>query len=282
MRPDFKHLLTERERHNSRWDGDKGHSRAVQRDENQNFEDWAPGRKVSVKKYHTGASKKSKSLNENLNPLQNFLLGAAGRLWDDVYAEINEACPKDSAVSAHIYEHLFQYVERNPRFSESGDVYRSEGYWNARPMTSSRIRPQLYIHPDTGILIEAPREAARISWSKKEAAERLKYERKIDGKFLVKVKDFWCEAQMKPFPAPKLRLPDDKHETEWFEEQPFVDVYFNQTPTYKNSSGYHAYSFLRGEALKSKLNSYYGDHVYCHTIRQLNSAELRRYNLKNS
>ncbi|MFA6049747.1 MAG: hypothetical protein WC761_00895 [Candidatus Paceibacterota bacterium] len=123
MRPDFKKLLCERERHLGHNPDDvKGVIRERQRDEQQPYEDWAPGRKISLKKTSLGRSRKTKTLNENLNPLKNFLRKSVGRKWDDVYSEINSSCPNDSAVNAHIYQHLFSYVELNPLIIE-GEIY---------------------------------------------------------------------------------------------------------------------------------------------------------------
>ena len=55
-----------------------------------------------------------KMLNEYLNPLERFLAKQVGRSWDDVYSEISQCCTRDSAVSGHIYDHLFDYVWVKP------------------------------------------------------------------------------------------------------------------------------------------------------------------------
>jgi len=51
-----------------------------------------------------------KMLNEYLNPLVRYLAKQVGRRWDDVYSDISHRNSRDSAVGAHIYEHLFDYV----------------------------------------------------------------------------------------------------------------------------------------------------------------------------
>lgn len=282
MRPDFKHLLTERERvHGHRPDEKKGHRKMTQKDESQDYEDWAPGGKVSMKKHHTGASKQTKSLNENLTPLTNFLRGSVGRRWDDVYAEIAEACPNDSAVSGHIYQHLWQFVELHPRIEDSETVYASSGWYGKEPLISHQTRPKFYVNHDD-ILVECPKRHPYTSWKKKVAKERAAYERKLpNGNLAVKVKGIWYEAQLVPFPMPKLRLPDEKHDTYWYEDTFVYDEYVKYSPYYQRVFQPGPFALIYESTRREKLEQYYGKPVYCHALRQLNSREIRQHNLKN-
>lgn len=63
-----------------------------------------------------------KNLNENLAPFWRFLGGCVGRPWTKVYAEICEHVDRSSAVQAHILQHVWDRVERNPVFRD-GKVY---------------------------------------------------------------------------------------------------------------------------------------------------------------
>ena len=55
-----------------------------------------------------------KSLNEYLNPLIRFLNKSVGKLWDDIYSDICKNMDKRTPVQAHIFQHLYDFVELNP------------------------------------------------------------------------------------------------------------------------------------------------------------------------
>lgn len=63
-----------------------------------------------------------KHLNEYLNPLIRYLTTNCGRPWDKIYSEIKEKNPNGSAVSEHIYQHLFDYVCLHPVYKD-GKVF---------------------------------------------------------------------------------------------------------------------------------------------------------------
>ena len=60
-----------------------------------------------------------KSLNEYLKPLVRYLAKNCNRPWDKVYSEICENMDRRGAVQAHIFQHLFDYVELHPVFKDS-------------------------------------------------------------------------------------------------------------------------------------------------------------------
>jgi len=70
-----------------------------------------------------------KSLNEYLNPLARFLSKNVGRKWNSVYSEICRYMDKRTAVQNHIFQHLFDYVERNPVFINGEPHYPTAGHW---------------------------------------------------------------------------------------------------------------------------------------------------------
>ena len=63
-----------------------------------------------------------KDLNENLAPFWRFIDGCVGRPWAKVYAEICEHVDRSSAVQAHILQHVWDRIERNPIYRD-GKVY---------------------------------------------------------------------------------------------------------------------------------------------------------------
>lgn len=67
-----------------------------------------------------------KQLNEYLKPLVRYLAKNCKRPWNKVYSEICENMDRRGVVQAHIFQHLFDYVELNPVF-ENGKPH-STGY----------------------------------------------------------------------------------------------------------------------------------------------------------
>jgi hypothetical protein len=102
-----------------------------------------------------------KELNENLNPLMRFMRSAVGRPWSEVYAEICERVNLNSGVQLHILQHLLDWVEQNVEIRKvktrrrkvREEVYDSKGL----KVTSLSGYPTFYVHPETGILLEAPK-----------------------------------------------------------------------------------------------------------------------------
>lgn len=80
---------------------------------------------MKAKKYRWG----HKDLNENLAPFWRFIGGCVGRPWAKVYAEICEHVDRSSAVQAHILQHVWDRVERNPIYRD-GKVYSLPRFFN--------------------------------------------------------------------------------------------------------------------------------------------------------
>lgn len=86
----------------------------------------------------------AKESTDVLSPLRGYLRSRVGDLWDDVYSDICENMDRRSTVGAHIFTHLWQYVERNTLMV--GDAVHYYGYRGTFPVHD------WYIHPLTGIL----------------------------------------------------------------------------------------------------------------------------------
>jgi len=96
-----------------------------------------------------------KDLNDHIMPLLRALRGAVGRPWDDVWSEIVAVLPKGT-MGDHVREHVTREVERNVKMVDGVPmvIHYSDGW---QPLFSEGRRPQLFVHPDTGILSLAPR-----------------------------------------------------------------------------------------------------------------------------
>lgn len=95
------------------------------------------------------AWERRKALNENLNPLVSFLRSSIGKKWDEIYSEICSINKKNSAVGAHIFQHIEWYVELNPSFVDGVPHY---GYNSG---STAKLYNHFYVHK--GILRRAER-----------------------------------------------------------------------------------------------------------------------------
>src|SRR5689334_8741261 len=110
MRPDMAKVIVERPRY--------GGGLKFQRNADRKWQclpvDERP-RAEAIKARWRQSKVQPKRLNENLAPLRRFLRSRVGRPWDEVYSEICERINRDSAVQLHIWQHLWDYVETDPR-----------------------------------------------------------------------------------------------------------------------------------------------------------------------
>lgn len=97
---------------------------------------------------------KTKELNENLAPLRRFLQRRVGRPWNAVWSELREFLSPKSAVQKHVFDHVLQYVERNPVIID-GIPHRPQAsgpnrdrFW---PLSNYGWRG-FYVCPRTGLL----------------------------------------------------------------------------------------------------------------------------------
>jgi hypothetical protein len=96
-----------------------------------------------------GKVRRTKWLNENLQPLRRFLLSKLGRPWDRVYAEIRADLKVARAIDLHILQHLDRMVHTKVRIVDRVPEVMDHGGWR-------EIRPtrwdDLYVCPRTGHL----------------------------------------------------------------------------------------------------------------------------------
>lgn len=115
-----------------------------------------------------------KEFNDNLGPLERFLMSCAGRPWNDVWSEIRRTCDHRNVRDQHLIEHAYNMVD----FMD-----QPRRYWRR---DDNGIPYGLYVLD--GILLYNPRK-------------KYKYERPIDpnsryidGKHYVKRDDVWYEV----------------------------------------------------------------------------------------
>jgi len=193
MRKDMSKVIVERPRVGRSAAGLRpGRTRAVEDD------DGAPIRARGAVA-PTRKPQKTKSLNENLNPLRRYLQSQVGRPWNKVYSEISENLKPSSTVQQHVRDHLEDFVAVKTRM-KAGVVMAAQRFGGERALEEDHHR--FYVHPRTGLLRENPHQK---SWNARFRAKRVAAEkelaarmRAIDAKTqLHKLKDeIWWEVKL--------------------------------------------------------------------------------------
>lgn len=137
MRDDMNKLLCERPRGGWRLKTKRTHGRRF---------DWDSAPKHDRM---PGKVRRTKWLNENLQPLRRFLLSKLGQPWDRVYGEIRADLKVTRAIDLHILQHLDRMVHTNVRIV--GRVPEVMGYGGWREIRATRW-DDLYVCPNTGRL----------------------------------------------------------------------------------------------------------------------------------
>jgi hypothetical protein len=99
----------------------------------------------------------TKYQSDNLTPLRQFLQSKVGKNWDETYSDLCAQIDPSTMVGQHVLQHLWHFVERHveivngqpirkPYFARMGGPLYS-GYWT-----------QYYIHPESHLLLMAPRK----------------------------------------------------------------------------------------------------------------------------
>ena len=114
-----------------------------------------------------------KQLNEYLNPLVRYLEKNCGRPWRKIYSDFKKKNPNGNAVTEHIYEHLFDYVELHPVF-KNNEVYDHTGSYKL-------YRPYGFYVNNAGILLQSKEARPRYNYRKKEDPNIINIEKTSDS-----------------------------------------------------------------------------------------------------
>lgn len=154
MREDIAKVIVERPRLGSRSrssDDPKGYNRK-RYGKDYILEDLPQKESMSARRRYGWDAKE---LNENLSPLRRFLEKNVGRPWDKVFSELSEHIDLNSTVKRHIWQHVFDFVEKNTFMGDDGKVWVHSGYGSGdHPLEAKQYytRAHLYIHPKDGLL----------------------------------------------------------------------------------------------------------------------------------
>ena len=255
MRSDMAKILVERPRPGSRY-GRMSRRLARRRQASCNF-DQLPA-KHGMRRGYDWSDRKE--LNENLKPLQRFLVSRVGHKWDKVYAEIRARIDPANAVQQHIMTHLYDFVDK-ARVTPDGQV-EFISQWGTIRRSRYSWREEFYIDPQDGLLKRKITEKDRKRWAQQrkqeqaeEKARRIVLDtmtefRRIDG--------IWYRVEYAPLSPRAARTSAGANGTvvtEWHQPK--------------------AYDVLK-KALVTE-GSRYAAHK-----RHLTKKELRTYRLKNT
>ncbi len=197
MRPDIDKIIVERPRLGSRTapKEPKGWKNRFGKD----MEELPQKESMSAGRKHGW---EAKQLNENLNPLRRFLEKSVGRPWDKVFAELSEQIDLNSTVKRHIWQHVYDTVEKNTFIGPDGNVW-SRGYGGDRPLSYSSYG-NLYIHPVDGLLkrIKKPKGWKPYKWRREDRKDSRK-----DGPNNTqyhKINGIWYIIHLKSIPSTPL------------------------------------------------------------------------------
>jgi hypothetical protein len=141
MREDMFKIIVERPRHGWR-DAPRARNRL-------SGEDDLPT-KIGMRRHVAVTRIKSKSLNENLNPLRRYLGRQVGRLWNDVYSEISATLAPGHTVKEHVRQHIDDFVVRKITIDASGTWVAATNKWYG-PKAAPWRQPY-YVDPIDGVL----------------------------------------------------------------------------------------------------------------------------------
>jgi hypothetical protein len=244
MRKDMSKVIVERPRLGRAVAGKKpGRTRALVDDDGE------PIRAVKSVREPPSRERKTKHLNETLNPLKRYLASNVGRPWNKIYSEISEHLKPTSTVQQHVRDHLDDFVATKTRM-RAGVVMVTPRFGGERPLAEDWSL--YYVHPRTGLL----RKNERFKrWSERTREARRK-----------------AEAER----ALRMRVIDDKTQAHLFGEDWF-EVKLAQIPAgqlYKDVVHSAKLSRMAGEKLYGRAG------VYARDKRQLSKAEIKRLKLR--
>ena len=320
MRKDFKKLLCERPRTAYHSKEVLNETRETQRETHLDYDEWEGGRTRGIKKSRSGKFVATKELNEFLSPLFKFLRQRVGFVWNDVHSEISTSCPKDSAVSAHIWQHLEHTVltQGNYSIGDDGKIFTikhsSSDYPNE--VVSTEKYPHFYVN-NKGILVECNKKQRQKIVDENEKNRRHLIERDLGFSkekncdlWAVKIGGRWFEAKMGIFTPDKKSFPEVFSGLEGItgykkpENKMYVDLYLPTLPVKHRPSFYRKLSHtndqlntLTDEALEERIRNhrdyYYNKKVYVNgmdqstpkyvkELREFTMAERKRLGLVNN
>lgn len=169
-------------------------------------DDGEPIRAVKSVREPPVREKRTKNLNETLNPLKRYLASNVDRPWNKVYSEISAHLKPTSTVQQHVRDHLDDFVATKTRM-KAGVVMVTPRFGGERPLSEDWCL--YYVHPRTGLLRKNERFkrwSTRMREAKRKAeAELAARMRVLDEKTQAHLFDgAWWEVKLAKIPVGAL------------------------------------------------------------------------------
>jgi hypothetical protein len=144
MRTDLAKVVTERPRHGHKNPSKKTGLKVDVRLVGTEFDDeldFGPTRYPISRRRQHGSD--AKDFSDLINPLRRLLKSQVGQHWDKIYSELSQSLDRRSISGQHIWDHVWNLVEKNP--------IKVDGKW-CHPTAIYGFYPIIngfYIHPKT-------------------------------------------------------------------------------------------------------------------------------------
>ena len=189
MRADMKKIVVERPRWGSRQSNRKFSARLKYVPEHDSEDQ--PRKAYGFESHAVDRGQKyfEKEFTDVLGPLKRFLRKNVGRPWNNVYSELCRGLDRRRVTGLHIFEHVKDFVETSCHLVH-GQPY-SLRYFGGYPVR------WFYVHPDTGLLCEAPKGAgARRRKRAAALAEGIAFLRLSDEEGYRKHQGIWYRVKL--------------------------------------------------------------------------------------
>jgi hypothetical protein len=232
MRKDMDEIIIER----PRWGSRMGHNRRGGRLDGK----VVARRDPDALPFHIGMKRAAllagttKSLNENLKPLQRYLESQINRPWSKVWSEISQNLRVTSAVQQHVRDHVLDFVAVRV-VSKDGTIRVPARNGRLDRLEDSHFR--MYVDPRTGLL---RRNKHFKSWSRKRRDEDAAAARQLSERMRELAPGLqlhlfddgaWWEVHLAPIPTERVTEGSGNTAKTYVRALPYTDIVHGTTLT---------------------------------------------------
>lgn len=108
--------------------------------------------------YFIKPRRKTKYLNDHLNPIKRLLRSKVGKPWNEVHSELNTRLDANTMAGRHVLDHVRNYVIEHVEIIDNVPYRKAcKSRYGRSAILGTRYDDEFYVHPDTGILCLASR-----------------------------------------------------------------------------------------------------------------------------
>lgn len=210
------------------------------------------------------------------NILKRILFKEVGRPWNKVYSELCELLPKNDV----LLRDSINWIVEQKAFVEKGKVVVACGWGSGAIPVENSHRP-FYVCPKTGMLKKIPKEKRH-----RREDNRYKFITIDDYHQIHKISGVWYLITLADVPTDQVWVevlghPQSGYWTNKRYKDVSIDAIYDGVDK-NNTSSWNSYNTSWWNYYKTQAEAFYGrKDVYAVNKKQLNSKELRNYDLKN-